>query len=86
VCDPLAVSENESLTKLKNVTANNPDSESCTYFFHFLLVVAFIYFVDGSVVNARLFNEIGISMIPQQAIWCSIKSRFVSMFWFIFNK
>jgi len=94
VCDPLAVSGNESLINFQNVTDNqctielktsqvcglnlsdvydnSPESESWTYFFSFVLVVAFIYFVGGSVVNACLFNEIGINMIPHHAFWSSL--------------
>ncbi|XP_025202908.1 uncharacterized protein LOC112599986 isoform X2 [Melanaphis sacchari] len=93
VCNPLAVSGNESLVNFQNVSDNlctielqtsqvcglnlndgydeYSDSESWTYFFSFVLVVAFVYFVGGSVINACLFNEIGINMIPHHAFWSS---------------
>ncbi|XP_022165414.1 uncharacterized protein LOC111030297 [Myzus persicae] len=60
---------------LSDAYENNPDSESWTYFFSFVLVVAFVYFVGGSVVNACLFNEIGINMIPHHAFWLSLYDK-----------
>lgn len=57
---------------LSDAYDNNSESESWTYFFSFVLVVAFVYFVGGSVVNACLFNEIGINMIPHHAFWSSL--------------
>jgi len=39
------------------------------------MVVAFVYFVGGSVINACLFNEIGINMIPHHAFWSSIYDK-----------
>lgn len=60
---------------LNNAYDNNSESESWTYFFSFVLVVAFVYFVGGSVVNACLFNEIGINMIPHHAFWSSLYDK-----------
>jgi len=37
--------------------------------------VAFVYFVGGSVVNACLFNEIGINMIPHHTFWSSLYDK-----------
>ncbi|VVC34879.1 Mannose-6-phosphate receptor binding domain,Autophagy-related protein 27 [Cinara cedri] len=50
----------------------NSSSESWTLFFSFILVVGFVYFVCGSVMNACLFNKIGINMIPHHAFWTSL--------------
>jgi len=55
---------------LRDAFENN-SSEYWTFFFSFIMVVAFIYFVGGSVVNACLFNEIGINMIPHHVFWSS---------------
>ncbi|KAL4147924.1 hypothetical protein QTP88_002251 [Uroleucon formosanum] len=60
---------------LSNAYDSNSDSESWTYFFSFVLVVAFVYFVGGSVINACLFNEIGISMIPHHEFWSSLYNK-----------
>lgn len=59
---------------LKDSFENN-GSDSWTIFFSLLMVVAFIYFVCGSVVNACLFNEIGINMLPHHVFWSSLYSN-----------
>lgn len=55
---------------LKDAYENN-ESDSWSFLLSFIMFVAFVYFVGGSVANACLFNETGVNMIPHHEFWVS---------------